>query len=53
MLERSTGFRWGNLPEGAGHNNSPQFNSRFTLSYVTGSHAAKVGITHFRGFPFT
>jgi hypothetical protein len=53
FLERSTGFRWGSLAEGMGHNDSPQFNSRFTVSYVTGSHAAKVGVTHFRGFPYT
>jgi hypothetical protein len=52
-LERSTGWRWGSLAEGMGHNDSPQFNSRFTVSYVTGTHAAKVGITHFRGFPYT
>ncbi len=53
FLERSTGFRWGSLAEGMGHNDSPQFNTRFTASYVTGTHAAKVGITHFRGFPYT
>jgi hypothetical protein len=44
-----TGITWGNYGGGSstlfGHNDSHQFNSRFIASYVTGSHAAKVGVT--------
>ena len=43
--DRSTGISWGNLTQTYGHNASHQFNERFTASYVTGSHAAKVGVT--------
>ncbi len=40
-----TGFSWGSLSSPYGHNASHNFNARFATSYVTGSHAAKVGIT--------
>jgi hypothetical protein len=40
-----TGFSWGNLSSTYGHNDTHQWNSRFVTSYVTGSHAAKVGVT--------
>jgi hypothetical protein len=43
--ERRTGISWGNLTQTYGHNASHQFNTRLTASYVTGSHAAKVGFT--------
>ena len=43
--ERSTGISWGNLTQTYGHNASHQFNTRLIASYVTGSHAAKVGFT--------
>jgi hypothetical protein len=43
--ERSTGISWGNLTQTYGHNASHQLNTRFTASYVTGSHAAKIGLT--------
>ena len=37
--------RWGNYYGTYGHNASWNVNTRLTLSYVTGSHAAKVGIS--------
>jgi hypothetical protein len=40
-----TGFSWGNLSSTYGHNDTQQWNTRFVTSYVTGSHAAKVGFT--------
>ena len=40
-----TGFSWGNLSSTYGHNDTHQWNTRFVTSYVTGSHAAKVGVT--------
>ena len=40
-----TGFSWGNLSSPYGHNDTHQWNTRFVTSYVTGSHAAKVGFT--------
>jgi len=40
-----TGFSWGNLSQTYGHNDTHQWNTRFVTSYVTGSHAAKVGFT--------
>ena len=40
-----TGFSWGSLSSPYGHNASHNFNARFVTSYVTGSHAAKLGIT--------
>jgi hypothetical protein len=43
--ERNTGISWGNLTQTYGHNASHQFNTRLIASYVTGSHAAKVGFT--------
>jgi len=43
--ERSTGISWGNLTQTYGHNASHQYNARFAASYVTGSHALKVGMT--------
>jgi hypothetical protein len=44
--ELSTGVTWGNYPGVYGANANFQFNSRFVASYVTGSHAAKVGVTY-------
>ena len=43
--ELSTNVAWGYLPVVFGHNSSKNFNTRFNVSYVTGSHAAKVGFT--------
>jgi len=40
-----TGYSWGSLGSPYGHNATHNFNAKFTTSYVTGSHAAKVGIT--------
>ena len=40
-----TGFSWGTLSSTYGHNDPHQWNTRFVTSYVTGSHAAKVGFT--------
>ena len=40
-----TGYSWGSLGSPYGHNSTHNFNARFATSYVTGSHAAKVGIT--------
>jgi hypothetical protein len=44
-----TNITWGNYGGGSstlfGHNDSHQFNTRFTASYVTGSHAVKAGFT--------
>ena len=42
----STGVIWGNYPGVFGANANFQFNTRFAASYVTGSHAAKVGVTY-------
>ncbi len=46
--ELSTNIRWGNYSGVYGHNGSHNFNTRFSASYVTGSHAAKVGGTFMR-----
>jgi hypothetical protein len=43
--ELGTGISWGNLTQTYGHNASHQYNARFAASYVTGSHALKVGVT--------
>jgi hypothetical protein len=47
-----TGITWGNYGGGSstlfGHNASHQLNARLAASYVTGSHAAKVGVTFMR-----
>jgi hypothetical protein len=43
--ELSTNVAWGMLPVTYGHNSSKNFNTRFNVAYVTGSHAAKVGFT--------
>ena len=40
-----TGLSWGNLSSPYGHNDTHQYNVKFSTSYVTGSHAAKVGFT--------
>jgi len=44
--ELNTGIIWGNYPGVYGANGNFQFNTRFVASYVTGSHAAKVGVTY-------
>jgi hypothetical protein len=44
-IESSTGIRWGNMPNGGGFNASHNWNARLAASYVTGSHAAKFGIS--------
>jgi hypothetical protein len=43
--EASTGVIWGNYSGVYGANANFQFNSRLAASYVTGSHAVKVGVT--------
>ena len=47
--ELNTGTIWGNYQGVYGANGNFQFNSRFASSYVTGSHAAKVGFTYMYG----
>ena len=44
-LERSTSLRWGNYGGTYGHYGNFNFNGRVAGSYVTGSHAAKVGVS--------
>jgi hypothetical protein len=51
--ERSTGISWGNLTSVYGHNASHQFNATLAASYVTGSHAARVGMTYMYGSSYT
>ncbi len=48
-----TGLSWGNLSSTYGHNATWQYNMRFATSYVTGSHAAKVGITFQHAWAWT
>ena len=43
--ESSTGNFWGNSRSTYGQNANWQMNTRLSASYVTGSHAAKVGMT--------
>ena len=43
--ELSTGVNWGNYTGVYGANANFQFNTRLAASYVTGSHAAKFGVT--------
>ena len=43
--DSGTGFSWGNYGNTFGHNASHNFNTRFAVSYVTGSHAIKTGFT--------
>ena len=43
-----TGFSWGNYSNTYGNNEGRNFNARFSGSYVTGSHAFKVGLTFMR-----
>ena len=43
--ELSTGIIWGNYQGVYGHNANFNFNTRLVASYVTGSHAAKIGVT--------
>jgi hypothetical protein len=46
--EIRTGFTWGQIGTPViGDNNSYQYNLRFAASYVTGSHAVKVGSTFY------
>lgn len=52
FVERSTGISWGNLPGEVGHNSSHNFNTRFAMSYVTGSHSARIGMTFMRASSF-
>ena len=40
-----TGYSWGSLGSPYGHNATHNFNAKFSTSYITGSHAAKVGVT--------
>jgi hypothetical protein len=51
--ERSTGISWGNLTQTYGHNASHQYNAKFATSYVTGSHAVKVGVTFMHTYAYT
>jgi hypothetical protein len=48
-----TGFSWGNYGSTYGHNASHNFNTRFTASYVTGSHALKAGVTYMHLWAWT
>jgi hypothetical protein len=43
-----TGFSWGNYRNTYGNNEGQNFNTRFSASYVTGSHAFKTGVTFMR-----
>jgi hypothetical protein len=43
--ELATGLSWGNPVQTTGQHASHNINTRFAASYVTGSHAAKFGIT--------
>jgi hypothetical protein len=43
IQDLATGYTWGNYPFPVGHQDSHQFNTRFVASYITGSHAIKVG----------
>jgi hypothetical protein len=47
--EQSTGLIWGAPAAIVGDNASHQFNTRFTASYVTGSHALKFGFSYLYG----
>src|SRR5262249_52735969 len=42
--ELSTGISWGNIGSVIGNNASHNFFEKFSVSYVTGSHAAKFGL---------
>jgi hypothetical protein len=44
--ELSNGFTWGQWRTPVGANDSYQWNTRLAASYVTGSHAIKVGFTY-------
>jgi hypothetical protein len=46
--ELSSNIRWGNYSGVYGHNGSHNLNTRMSASYVTGSHALKVGGTFMR-----
>ncbi|MEP7304673.1 MAG: carboxypeptidase regulatory-like domain-containing protein [Acidobacteriota bacterium] len=48
-----SGFSWGNYGNTYGHNASHNFNTRFTASYVTGSHALKAGVTYMHLWAWT
>jgi hypothetical protein len=48
-----TGLSWGNLSGVYGHNDTHQYNMRVATSYVTGSHAAKVGFTFQHAWAWT
>jgi hypothetical protein len=48
-----TGFSWGNLSQVYGHNDTHQYNFKVAASYVTGSHAAKVGMTFQHAWAWT
>jgi hypothetical protein len=43
--DSGSGYSWGNYGNTYGHNASHNFNTRFAMSYVTGSHAIKTGFT--------
>ena len=54
ILEQTTGYRWGTLPGSITNDwNMPQPNNnygqRFSMSYITGSHAVKIGGTTMQG----
>lgn len=44
VLEQSTNFRYRSAASGYGRRHAPQSNQRFSLAYVTGSHAMKTGV---------
>ncbi|MEO8256516.1 MAG: TonB-dependent receptor [Acidobacteriota bacterium] len=43
--EQNTGLTWGNAIQTLGHHGSHNYNARFSATYVTGSHAAKIGVS--------
>ncbi|MGE3578631.1 MAG: carboxypeptidase regulatory-like domain-containing protein [Vicinamibacterales bacterium] len=54
ILEQTTGYRWGTLPGGVTSDfNDPQANNnygqRYSMAYVTGAHAFKVGAQTLQG----
>ncbi len=48
-----TGLSWNNLTQVYGQNATGQYNTRFVASYVTGSHALKVGVTYMHAWAHT
>jgi Carboxypeptidase regulatory-like domain len=53
FADLGTGYSWGSLASPYGHNATHNFNAHFSTSYVTGSHAAKVGVTFQHDWAYT